>query len=98
VKKTVNQDDRRMPHHLANYDGRKVAPHSSWTLFGYPSQWHPVLEGVGQTQRWPSARSMRRRWAPGESDALGRGVGGTGDRARGHPGVYFTDPESGAQS
>ena len=50
VKKTVNQDDLRMPHHFwASYDGHRVAPHSSWTLFEYPARFHRSIEGVGQT-------------------------------------------------
>ena len=50
IKKTVNQDDLRMPHHFwANYDGHRVAPHSSWTLFEYPARFHRSMEGVGQT-------------------------------------------------
>ncbi len=50
VKKTVNQDDLRMPHHFwANYDGHRVVPHSSWTLFEYPARFHRTIEGVGQT-------------------------------------------------
>jgi glyoxalase family protein len=52
VKKTVNQDDLRMPHHFwARYDGARVAPHSSWSLFEYPGRWHRVREGAGQTAR-----------------------------------------------
>jgi|KBSSwiStaDraftv2_1062776.scaffolds.fasta_scaffold09694_3 glyoxalase family protein len=50
VKKTVNQDDLRMPHHFwASYDGHRVAPHSSWTLFEYPARFHRSIEGTGQT-------------------------------------------------
>lgn len=34
---------------LANYDGGVLAPHSSFTLFGWPSQWNDTRAGVGQT-------------------------------------------------
>jgi glyoxalase family protein len=49
IKRTVNQDDPSMPHWFwARYDGREVAPHSSWTLFGIP-RGRPARGGVGQT-------------------------------------------------
>ncbi len=49
IKRTVNQDDPSMPHWFwARYDGRVVAPHSSWTLFGIP-RGRPARGGVGQT-------------------------------------------------
>ena len=50
VKRTVNQDDPRMPHWFwAHYDGRAVAPHSSMTLFGFPPNGRRARGGVGQT-------------------------------------------------
>ena len=36
IKKSVNQDDPETPHWFwANYDGTRVLPYSSWTLFGW---------------------------------------------------------------
>jgi glyoxalase family protein len=50
VKKTTNRDDPDMLHYFwAAYDGQAVAPHSSWTLFGFPPHWNRTRGGVGQT-------------------------------------------------
>lgn len=49
VKRSVNQDDPATPHYFwASYDGRSVAPHSSFTLFGWPGSRHYARLGVGQ--------------------------------------------------
>jgi glyoxalase family protein len=50
VKKTTNRDDPDMLHYFwAAYDGQAIAPHSSWTLFGFPPHWNQTRGGVGQT-------------------------------------------------
>jgi glyoxalase family protein len=50
VKKTLNQDDGKTEHFFwANYDGEKVAPRSSFTLFGWPSSTYRARPGSGQT-------------------------------------------------
>ena len=50
VKKSVNQDDPNTPHWFwANYDGTRVAPHSSLTMFGWPTSNYFARAGVGQT-------------------------------------------------
>jgi glyoxalase family protein len=50
IKKTINQDDPTSPHWFwANYDGTRVAPHSSWTLFGWTPSHPKAHNGVGQT-------------------------------------------------
>jgi len=50
VKKSVNQDDPGTPHWFwANYDGTRVLPHSSWTLFGWTPRHPHARAGVGQT-------------------------------------------------
>ena len=50
VKKTLNRDDPNQQHFFwANYSEGKVAPHSSWTLFGWPESWHWARGGVAQT-------------------------------------------------
>ncbi len=50
IKKSVNQDDPNTPHWFwANYDGRNVAPHSSLTMFGWPTSNYYARPGVGQT-------------------------------------------------
>jgi glyoxalase family protein len=49
VKKSVNQDDPETPHWFwANYDGKRVLPHSSWTLFGWTPRHPRARAGVGQ--------------------------------------------------
>jgi glyoxalase family protein len=50
IKKTINQDDPDTPHWFwANYDGTRILPHSSWTLFGWNPQSPHARPGVGQT-------------------------------------------------
>lgn len=50
VKRTTNRDDARMLHYFwAGYDGQTIAPHSSWTLFGFQPDWNQARGGVGQT-------------------------------------------------
>lgn len=50
IKKSVNQDDPRTPHWFwGNYDGTRVAPHSSLTMFGWPTSNYMARTGVGQT-------------------------------------------------
>jgi glyoxalase family protein len=50
VKKTINQDDPDTPHWFwANYDGTRVLPGSSWTLFGWNPRSPRARLGVGQT-------------------------------------------------
>jgi glyoxalase family protein len=50
VKKTVNQDDGETEHFFwANYDGKGVGPHSSLTLFGWPTSTQRSRPGAGQT-------------------------------------------------
>jgi glyoxalase family protein len=50
VKKTTNRDDAKMLHYFwAGYDGQTIAPHSSWTLFGFKPGWNRARGGVGQT-------------------------------------------------
>ena len=50
VKQSVNQDDPSTLHHFwASYDGQAVAPHSSYTLFGWPkANALRARAGVGQ--------------------------------------------------
>jgi glyoxalase family protein len=50
VKRSVNQDAPDIPHWFwASYDGKKVAPHSSFTQFGFPANGRMARGGVGQT-------------------------------------------------
>jgi len=50
IKQSINQDDPDTAHWFwANYDGTRVLPHSSWTLFGWTPRHPKSREGVGQT-------------------------------------------------
>ncbi len=50
VKRTLNQDDGKTEHWFwARYDGRTVAPLSTWTLFGWPGSTMRARPGAGQT-------------------------------------------------
>jgi len=50
VKKSVNQDDPKTLHYFwASYDGTEVAPHSTYTLFGWPNSDYWARGGTGQT-------------------------------------------------
>jgi glyoxalase family protein len=50
VKRTTNRDDPGQLHYFwASYRDGAVAPHSSFTLFGWPSHWHRARRGIGQT-------------------------------------------------
>ena len=50
IKQSINQDDPDTAHWFwANYDGTRVLPHSSWTLFGWTPRHPKAREGVGQT-------------------------------------------------
>jgi glyoxalase family protein len=50
IKKTTNRDDPKQLHYFwANYRDGEVAPHSSFTLFGWPSAWNRARPGIGQT-------------------------------------------------
>lgn len=52
IKKTINQDDPDTPHWFwGNYDGTRVLPRSSWTLFGWSPQHPRARGGIGQTHR-----------------------------------------------
>jgi glyoxalase family protein len=51
VKRTINQDDPDTPHWLwANYDGTRVLPASSWTLFGWTPRHPRARDGIGQSR------------------------------------------------
>lgn len=50
IKRTLNRDDSRTHHYFwGARDEDGVAPHSSWTLFGWPGSSYRSRGGVGQT-------------------------------------------------
>ena len=66
VKRTLNQDAPDMPHWFwAAYDGQTVAPHSSFTLFGFPPRGKVARGGVGQTHHVAfraASEEQQREW------------------------------------
>jgi glyoxalase family protein len=52
VKRTTNRDDPAQLHYFwAAWRDGAIAPHSAYTLFGWPAGWHRVREGTGQVER-----------------------------------------------
>ncbi|HEU0053712.1 MAG TPA: VOC family protein, partial [Longimicrobium sp.] len=75
VKKTVNQDDPTMPHWFwASYDGNAVAPHSAFTLFGFPPNGRPARGGVGQTHHVAFRAADDEQQAEWRDHLLGMGL------------------------
>ncbi len=75
VKKTVNQDMPGMPHWFwAKYDGQAVAPHSSFTLFGFPPNGRPARGGTGQTHHVAFRAADDEQQAEWREHLLGMGV------------------------
>jgi glyoxalase family protein len=66
VKKSVNQDDVRTPHWFwARYDGERVAPRSSLTMFEWKGSARRSRAGVGQTHHIAfrvSSETEQRAW------------------------------------
>lgn len=95
VKKTLNQDDGKTKHFFwANFDGERVAPHSSLTLFGWPATSIPARPGLGQTHHIAFRAS-----SDGEQEAwqdhlrsMGVSVSPIQDRKY-FKSIYFQDPD-----
>jgi glyoxalase family protein len=50
IKKTTNRDDPQQLHFFwANVASGGIAPHSAYTLFGWPGSWNRARRGAGQT-------------------------------------------------
>jgi glyoxalase family protein len=75
IKRTVNQDDPSMPHWFwGAYDGQMVAPHSSFTLFGFPPNGRPARGGTGQTHHVAFRAADDEQQAEWREHLLGMGV------------------------
>jgi glyoxalase family protein len=75
VKKTVNQDAPDIPHWFwASYDGESVAPHSAFTLFGFPANGKWAHGGVGQTHHVAFRAGSDEQQAEWRDHLLGLGV------------------------
>lgn len=75
VKRTVNQDAPDIPHWFwAAYDGQTVAPHSAFTLFGFPPRGRVARGGVGQTHHVAFRASSGEQQAAWRDHLLSLGV------------------------
>ncbi|HEX8693942.1 MAG TPA: VOC family protein [Longimicrobium sp.] len=75
IKRTVNQDDPSMPHWFwGAYDGHAVAPHSSFTLFGFPPNGRRARGGVGQTHHVAFRAASAEQQMEWRDHLLGLGV------------------------
>ncbi|MFL5539293.1 MAG: VOC family protein [Longimicrobiaceae bacterium] len=75
VKRTFNQDAPGMPHWFwAAYDGQTVAPHSSFTLFGFPPRGKVAQGGVGQTHHVAFRAANEEQQREWRDHLLGLGV------------------------
>jgi glyoxalase family protein len=75
VKRTVNRDDGETHHYFwAARDGDDVAPHSSWTLFGWPGSDYRARGGVGQTHHVAFRARDEEQQAEWRDHLLGMGL------------------------
>lgn len=95
IKKSINQDDPRIPHHFwASYDGHRVAPHSSWTLFGYPARGHRAQGGTGQTHHVAFRVKDEAEQLVWREALVGQGVDVSPVMERSYfKSIYFHDPD-----
>ncbi len=95
VKRSVNQDSPGMPHWFwADYDGERVAPHSSFTLFGWPELRRQTRGGAGQTHHIAFRAASEEEQLAWREHLLGVGVEVTPVLDRGYfKSVYFRAPD-----
>jgi glyoxalase family protein len=93
VKQTVNQDEPSMPHWFwARYDGHKVAPHSTMTLFGMPRA-RRARAGAGQLRHVAFHVADDASLAAWKERLGEAGIGATEVRERGVQGLFFRAPD-----
>jgi glyoxalase family protein len=95
VKMSVNQDDPDTPHHFwAAYDGHTVAPHSTFTLFGWNPDAPRAREGRGQTHHIAFRACDVQQQQAWREHLLERGVAVTEVRDRLYfQSIYFRAPD-----
>ena len=95
VKRSVNQDDPGTPHLFwANYDGTRVAPHSTLTLFGWPDpRARRARAGVGQTRHVAFRAADAAELFAWEAHFRAQGVEVTAAPAGVGGGLYFRSPD-----
>ncbi len=95
IKRTINQDDPDTPHWFwANYDGTRVLPHSSWTLFGWSARHPKARHGVGQSRVVAFRAGPERELPAWREHLLGQGLAVTPIDATGrYASVAFHAPD-----
>ncbi|MFW5950848.1 MAG: VOC family protein, partial [Gemmatimonadota bacterium] len=95
IKRTVNRDDGRTHHYFwGARDGDDVAPHSSWTLFGWPGSTYTARGGVGQTHHVAFRADDEEEQAAWRDHLLGLGLAVTPVQDRQYfRSIYFRAPD-----
>lgn len=95
VKRSVNQDDLRTPHWFwARYDGARVAPRSTLTMFGWGEGAPRARGGVGQTHHIAFRAADEEEQLAWRERLLERGVEVTEVRDRVYfRSIYFRAPD-----
>jgi glyoxalase family protein len=91
IKQSVNQDDPDTLHYFwANYDGTRVLPASSMTLFGWPAEARHAREGIGQTHHIAFRAEDDEQLAAWREHIAGLGLGVSEIRDRSYfKSIYF---------
>ncbi len=95
VKRTFNQDDRDTRHWFwGAYDGRSMAPHSSFSCFGWPGSEFQARAGTGQVHHVAFRAADDDEQLAWRDRLESLGVGVSGPFNRGHfRSMYFTAPD-----
>jgi glyoxalase family protein len=96
IKRTVNRDDGETHHYFwgARDGGGGVAPHSSWTLFGWPGSSYRSRGGVGQTHHVAFRAEDREEQAAWRDHLRGLGIQVTPVQDRTYfESIYFRAPD-----
>ena len=95
IKKTVNRDDGETHHYFwGAREGDGVAPHSSYTLFGWPGSSYGARGGVGQTHHVAFRAEDREQQEAWREHLLGLGVRVTPVQDRSYfESIYFRAPD-----
>ncbi|MBT8397907.1 MAG: VOC family protein, partial [Gemmatimonadetes bacterium] len=95
VKKTLNQDDAKTEHFFwAHYDGKKVSPYSSLTLFGWPDSSRGTRPGAGQTHHIAFRADSEEQQLAWRDHLLGLGIQVSPVQDRSYfKSIYFRAPD-----
>ncbi len=95
IKKTVNRDAPDIPHYFwARYDGASVAPHSAFSLFGFPTHGRVARAGAGLAHHVAFRASTQDEQLAWREHLLSVGVEVTPVLDRGYfTSIYFRAPD-----